>query len=259
MKIDPHIIDILESALVEGNNLVLTAQLDRKDYEATNKVLVSIGGKWNKKAKAHVFDEPVADVLEPILLTGTYTRTKQDFGQFDTPVELARTVVGHAQIRPNMLVLEPSAGIGRLVGAVIEASDMDVGVRCYELDPKRAAKLRERFGEIQVNGRALIPVVECDFLTRTPLPIYDRVVMNPPFAKQADIDHVMHAFNFLAPGGRLVAIMSASVTFRTNSKTAAFRIFVETQGGFIEPIPELAFKESGTGVNTVMVVMDKAD
>jgi hypothetical protein len=46
-----------------------------------------------------------------------------------------------------------------------------------------------------------------DFLTATPRPIYDRVVMNPPFSKDAYIDHVRAAYHWLAPGGELIAVL----------------------------------------------------
>jgi 16S rRNA G1207 methylase RsmC len=35
--------------------------------------------------------------------------------------------------------------------------------------------------------------------------IYDRVVMNPPFDLERDVDHVTHALKFLEPEGQLVA------------------------------------------------------
>lgn len=37
MRIEREIMAVLEAAAVEGNKLVLTGQLDRKTYEATNK------------------------------------------------------------------------------------------------------------------------------------------------------------------------------------------------------------------------------
>jgi hypothetical protein len=77
--------------------------------------------------------------------------------------------------------------------------------------------------------------------------------MNPPFARQADIDHVLHAMQFLRRGGLLVAIMSASVKFRSNAKTAAFRRL----GGRILELPDGSFKTSGTMVNACIVVIDK--
>jgi hypothetical protein len=64
---------------------------------------------------------------------------------------------------------------------------------------------------------------------------------------------------FLKPDGRLVAIMSAGVSFRQDKRTTAFRKLVEERGGMIEPLPEDSFKESGTSVNTVLVVVDGID
>jgi type I restriction-modification system DNA methylase subunit len=91
------------------------------------------------------------------------------------------------------------------------------------------------------------------FLNQAPTPEYDRVVMNPPFAKQADIKHVMHALKFLKPDGKLVSVMSASVDFRDNKLTKEFRDLIAERGGRIEALPDGAFKESGTMVRTVIV------
>ena len=59
-----------------------------------------------------------------------------------------------------------------------------------------------------------------DFLSRLPHGSYDRVVMNPPFDLERDIDHVMHAMEFLKPDGLLVAIMSAGTEWRGDEKGA---------------------------------------
>ena len=243
MKIDRNVMAVLEAAVVDGNKLVLTGQLDRKTYEATNKVLTAIGGKWDWKAKGHLFACDAAEVVDQVLLTGEYSRTKHDFGQFDTPDVLAERAFSLADVRPGMSVLEPSAGVGNIAKAARQFGGM---LTCWEIDQKRAIKLEGIAHSLNVG----------DFLAADPSPVFDRVVMNPPFARQADIDHVLHAFKFLRTGGRLVAIMSASVMFRVNSKTVAFRDFVAAQGGTIEKLPEGAFKESGTGVSTCLVQID---
>ena len=96
---------------------------------------------------------------------------------------------------------------------------------------------------------------QADFLNIQPDASYDRIVMNPPFAEQDDIRHVMHAFGFLRRNGRLVAIMSAGILFRANKLTTAFRDFVADRGGAIEPLPEGSFRSSGTAVNTCVVTI----
>ena len=98
-----------------------------------------------------------------------------------------------------------------------------------------------------------------DFLTLTVGPGgiqgYERVVMNPPFSRQRDIDHVVHAHKCLASQGLLIAVMSAGVSFREDCKARDFRRFVGRKRGTISPLPEHAFRESGTDVNAVLVTV----
>ena len=57
---------------------------------------------------------------------------------------------------------------------------------------------------------------------------YDRILMNPPFEGGSDIDHVMHAFDCLKPGGRLVSIMSEGPFFRSDKTSKGFRAWHST-------------------------------
>lgn len=241
-----EVAEVLARAEMERNALRITEQLDRKLYVAVNKVLEAAGGKWSRKDKAHIFEGDAAEAMDSIILTGEY-RLPADFGQFDTPPDLAHDIVRRAAIEPGMSVLEPSAGIGNLVEEIVRITS---NVSCFEIDEKRAHTLISRFG---ADG---VLVIGGDFPSMPTKPLFDRVVMNPPFAKQADIAHVIHATKFLRPGGRLVSVMAAGVKFRTDRKTAAFRDMVYGFGGYIEDLPPDSFKESGTGVNTVVVVFN---
>ena len=249
MRVDQDIIAVLDRATVAGNALTLTGQLDRKLYERTAKALEAAGGKWSRKAKAHVFDGDAAAAIEPILLTGQIVSAKQELGAFYTPPQVARMVIALADLVPGLAVLEPSAGRGALAAPAHLAGCL---VDCVEIDPRSAAILCST----PYHG-----VVEADFLAQRPKPQYDRVVMNPPFARQDDIRHVMHATRFLKPGGRLVAVMSSSVRFRTNKLTTEFRDFVDASphGAISENLPEGSFKESGTGVNACIVTFGAED
>lgn len=249
MQISTDVLAVLSSAILDGSYLKLVGQLDRKLYTDTNKVLEAAGGKWNRKAGAHIFDGDASETIEPILLTGEYRRTKQDFGQFDTPKSLARQVAELAGIGPGMTVLEPSAGVGRLVQAAIDKGASTIFA--YEIDQARIDALWK------FAGTPTVIVGHTDFLAIDPTPVYDRVLMNPPFAKQADIEHVLYAFKFLKPGGRLVAIMSNGAQFRQDKKAAGFRGFVAEHDGYFLPVDHGAFKESGTMVQTCIVVIDK--
>lgn len=243
-QISQDVLQVLDGAIIAGSTLQLTGQLDRKLYVETNKVLEAAGGKWSRKAKAHVFEGDAIDTIEPIILTGEYRLTKQDFGQFDSPDDVVDEVIRLAGIEAGMTVLEPSAGIGNIAKAAERAGGI---VTAIEIDAKRCATLA---------GIPKLTAHNHDFLQSEPSKHFDRVVMNPPFARQADIHHVTHAIGFLRPGGRLVSVMSASVMFRENALTKDFRDYVEFRGGTIERLPDAAFKASGTMVNTCLVAFD---
>lgn len=147
-----------------------------------------------------------------------------------------------------MRVLEPSAGQGAIAKAAHSAA-ADVMIDMYELMPANNDILHGLNLRLSGIGKPT------DFLTVDPDPVYDRVVMNPPFGRQADIKHVSHALKFLKPVGLLVSVMASSVTFRSNKLTTDFRQLIEVRGGHIEELPEGAFKSSGTMVNTVIVVI----
>lgn len=243
MNVDNEVLAVLDRAHTDGKSLFLVGQLDRLLYERTNKVLEAAGGKWNRKAKAHIFDGEAAERIEQILLTGSIDIPKDEFEFFPTPSTVAARVIEIADVAPNMRVLEPSAGRA----ALVENLKGLVFVDCIEKMPANAQYLID-LGWFE-------SVTEADFLGVDPAPIYDRVLMNPPFSKQADIKHVTHALRFLKPDGLLVSVMSASVTFRDNKLTTDFRALIRKRGGDIEALPEGSFKLSGTCVNTVIVTI----
>lgn len=167
-------------------------------------------------------------------------------GYFPTPKPVVEKMLEKADIQPGMKVLEPSAGKGNIADAIKDKHpDADLEVVEYE------GALRK---VLEAKGHKLVGV---DFLQHKDE--YDRIVMNPPFEKGQDIDHVRHAYELLKPGGRLVAIMSEGAFSRGDKKATAFREWLEQVGGTSEKLPEGSFKSSErpTGVATRLVVIDK--
>lgn len=245
MRVTDDVMLILTNCRTEVDKLYLPGQLERKTYEAVNKVLEAAGWKWSRRDKAHLADGGAADALDQIVLTGEVARP-QDFGFFETPDAVAGMLVDEADVKSGHKILEPSAGRGALVRRVAELAEL---VDCYEVQAKHCAYLRVAFTGLPV------VVEEADFLAVTPIPIYDRVIMNPPFAKRQDVAHVLHALKFLKPGGVLASVMSAGARFRQDRLAQEFRAVIDSTGGYIEDLPEGAFKESGTNVRTVMAVI----
>lgn len=242
MSTIPHdALVVLSAGRCDGHEFFLPPEpLERNLYESVNKVLTALGGKWNRRAKAHVFADACAELIDAAIETGEYSRP-QDMGWFPTPPDVARRVVALANIGPGHRALEPSAGLGSLADI---ARAGGAHVDCVEIDPARARALSDA-------GHA---VTEGDFLAQPPRAEYDCVVMNPPFARRADIHHVNHARGFLRPSGRLVSIMSAGVAFREDVLTREFRRQCET----ITALPDGSFRPSGTDVRTVVVTMGAA-
>lgn len=253
--VDRDVLAVLSDCSVAGDLVYLPGgQLDRKLYLRVNAVLEALGGKWDRKARAHVFGGDPSGTLDDCILTGSYERP-EDFGFFPTPPDVAARVAELADLREGQLVLEPSAGTGALVDACL-ARVPTLEIMCVELQPDLVAKLRAKFSKFVAAEQ--LAVLQGDFLAQRArvlgLPAeYDRVVMNPPFARGQDVDHVTHALEFLRPGGRLVSVMSAGVEFRQDKRYADFRRLEPT----IERLPEKSFRPSGTDVRAVIVVLEK--
>ena len=145
-------------------------------------------------------------------------------------------------------VLEPSAGKGDILDmlrthhpdATVTAIDIN-GTLFDILEAKEHQVEREDF--LEHHG-------ECD-----------RVVMNPPFENSSDIDHIRRAFDQLAPGGRVVSVMSEGPFFRQDRKASEFREWLDGLGGESEQLPDDAFRGveafRETGVRTRVVWVDK--
>ena len=162
-------------------------------------------------------------------------------GFFPTPPDLAAEVVREAQIESSHRVLEPSAGIGSLAEACPNPGNVD----CVET-----------WASLQgILDKKQFAVIAGDFLEQDPSPIYDRVVMNPPFEKGAAAKHVQHAYEFLADGGRLVAIVPNGPQFQKMED------WVDDVGGWSRQLPADSFKGVDsfrqTGVHTRLLVIDK--
>ncbi|MER5639390.1 hypothetical protein ABT095_20835 [Kitasatospora sp. NPDC002227] len=247
MKIDNEIREVLEQAESHGTELRLPTQLGRTLYVRIDQLLATAGGHWQRTRKAHVFPGDAAQAVAALLAAGQVQTAKERTVErqfYPTPRPVAERLADLAEIDTDQLVLEPSAGEGALARLL---ADRGAVVDCIELDPTSAAAIRDA-------GYAR-EVITGDFLKRPRRPDYHAVVMNPPFSGRQDLRHVSHAEGFVRPGGKLVAIMSAGVTFRNDRATAQFRQHVKDAGGTIEPLPDDAFHPIGITVRTVVLVL----
>lgn len=246
MKIPTDVLAVLRAANTDGTRLELTGpQMDPRLYQRVNEVIEAVGGTWDKAARAHLFAGDAAEALAPVLASGqvvTLREARQAAQFFPTPAPVVARLLELADVEPGMEVLEPSAGRGAIVAGLLSLGAV---VDCIEQDPDHAAMLA---------GVTARSVTVRDFLAVPPQPVYDRIVMNPPFTQQADVAHVTHALRFLKPDGVLVSVMSWAATYG-DGPAAGFRALVEARGGSVEALPDGAFAESLTGVSTVIVTI----
>lgn len=180
------------------------------------------------------------------------------FDLFPTPPDLAARMVSMCDdpLFVGALWLEPSAGTGRIAQAIKDAGHspncIELQYRAYELLKARGFNVRQGdFLEQDPHDGTTEP-------GRVTLPLRaDVIIMNPPFSKGQDIEHVLHAWKCLNVGGRIVAIMSEGVFYRQDKKAEAFRVFLDREGGYSEKLPPGTFKTSGTGANARLVILDK--
>lgn len=165
---------------------------------------------------------------------------------YPTPPAVVARMIHAADLERGMEVLEPSAGEGAIVRGILEAG---CAPDAFEIDPDRAEILRD-----------MLPpgAVACmDFLRIPPEPEYDRVLMNPPFGKGAGVQHVLHGLRFLKPGGKLVAVLGAGLEYRDDGPTRELRELMFAWGGHATTLPAGSFRDAGTDVETLLVVIPK--
>lgn len=237
--------ETLAFCMVSGQEVKLPDwQLDRKVYAEVKKTLEKIGGKWNTSAQAFVFEHDPQPLIQRVIL-GENVNLKKDFQFFATPSGLVDKMILLADLKKTDVLLEPSAGRGAIVDKV---RPLVAKVEMCEFMKQNRDYLEQEKGYEVAWG---------DFLALNVEWKYDKIIANPPFTKNQDIDHVMKMYEHLKSGGRLVSIMSTSWVGGSQKKQVEFREFLEKIGAYTEDIDAGEFKESGTGVATIIVMIDK--
>ena len=175
---------------------------------------------------------------------GTAPRAITGFNLFQTPRPVAARMAAliRERIGDGARILEPSAGLGRL----IEPFDQDA--------------LRARWVAVENAGecyRALVKALrgatvhERDFLETSAVDLggeFDAVIMNPPFKQGRDVKHIRHALDMLKPGGRLVSLCYNGT--RQNEQ-------LRPMAGHWEVLPDNSFRDEGTAASVALLVIDK--
>ena len=169
-------------------------------------------------------------------------------GFFPTPPAVVDLMLKRSHLERGMRVLEPSAGNGNIADAInrqYSNIDLDVVEINYTLREILTLKGYNLIGDDIMQ------------LSRSEVGEFERVIMNPPFERGQDMDHVRKTYDMLAPNGILVAIMSPAFAFRTDRKSQEFRDWLNSVKAVWEDLPDGSFKSSGTSVSTRLLVIER--
>ena len=229
---DQAVIDSIKLMTAQGCDLCLPSQ-QIDNYPAVKKVLLAAGGKYNRNR--FIFEGMDAADIQARLIGGEVMNDKKKFQFFETPIPLANRMVQLASLKIEDRILEPSAGHGNIAGC-IGAPDLTM----IEVDQKKIIDLIQKFDhDCKIIFKDFLEYRDGEF---------DKIIMNPPFTKGQDIKHIIHAKTMLKAGGRIVAICADGPRQQEKLKPLA---------DYWEPLEKNTFRSEGTGVNTVLMMIDK--
>ena len=180
-------------------------------------------------AIAEFYGEVLPDAEPENATRAPSTAVSKDLAYYPTPEAVIAEVMAGEHVREGEMILEPSCGDGRILDW-LRKHHPRTSVTGIEYHQGRADEAKAKGHHVQV----------ANFLRVAPQPIFDRVVMNPPFSGRHYLKHIAHALRFLKPGGRLVAILPASAHYDHG----------ELPSGIWRDLPVGSFSESGTNVPT---------
>lgn len=238
--------EILEKSTIDNLYLRLPKiTLDRKEYMDVKKEIEKIGGKWKGgKVSAFVFVKNPKEKIKKIL-SGQKINLKQDFQFFETPKNIVNQIITLADIQPENSILEPSAGQGAIIEELNKVSEQQV--RFYEpMDDNLCIILEKNLDSFYLGP---------DFLKNKEK--FDRIIANPPFKNNQDIDHLKKMYNSLNKNGIVVCITSISWEIGNQKKQIDFKNWLVQVNAEIINVEEGTFKSSGTSVATKIIKIIK--
>jgi hypothetical protein len=234
------------ASLVLNNQRLDLPSTKLKHYSRIKVLMQRAGGSYSKLG----FNFPVTADLPSImvaLVNGEEYNPKKKFQFFGTSDDQSAELISDVELAAGDRWLEPSSGRGAISNLARDISKDGIVIELMDANVS------------SLIGQGYSPIHQ-DFLTVTPeqTGLFDKIIANPPFTKNADINHVSHMFHFLKDEGKLASVMSNSWRNSSYKVAEQFRNWLIHLDAKVVDIEAGEFKSSGTNIATCKIIFTKS-
>jgi predicted RNA methylase len=201
-----------------------------------------------------LFENDIQQLMNNLMLQVLRQQLLEEmpYSWFPSSPLVADLIIKNAQIQSDHYCLDVCAGTGILA---VKARETEATVHAIEINSTCQ----------QILFQQVIELVGTDFMQTEPRRLYERIISNPPFSfspqqRGVDLAIIQRAFQyFLAPGGRLISVVSASHKYARCPQAEAFRIWMKNVKAELIELPLEAFwkTERPVTVESWLLVVNK--
>lgn len=240
--------------------------LTDEEYDYLKFIVESHGGRWSERCKGFKFDKLDKETLDNIksdILVGFINmseekRNRERDAFFPTPVNIVDKMIEVAGLEPDSIMLESSAGTGRILDEARKTINSLDNFVVIELNENRQQILRNKGYHVDFGGTFEDSLKYPEILKK--LKRCNKVVINPPFKNDMDVKHLLISYMVCADKADVVSIMQENSLYYNRNIHKVFRVFLSLIGKDayeIMSLPAGSFKSEMTTVDTVMIHIKK--
>lgn len=239
------------------------------EYDRLRWVMESYGGRWSERCKGFKFNEfddekfksIKADLSVGFINLSEEKRTRERDAFFPTPVKVVDKMIETANLKPDSIMLESSAGTGRILDEAKKVINSVDNFVVIEMSGERQRILRDKGYKVDFNGTFEDSLKDSETLKK--IKNCDKVVINPPFKNDSDVKHLLISYMFCADNADVVSILQENSLYYDRQIHRVFKEFLSLIGKDayeVVSLPAGSFKDELTTVDTVIFhIKKKAD
>lgn len=236
------------------------------EYDRLRWVMESYGGRWNERCKGFKFNEfddekfksIKADLSVGFVNLSEEKRTRERDAFFPTPVKVVDKMIETANLKPDSIMLESSAGTGRILDEAKKVINSVDNFVVIEMNSERQRILRDKGYKVDFNGTFEDSLKDSEILKK--IKNCDKVVINPPFKNDSDVKHLLISYMFCADNADVVSILQENSLYYDRQIHRVFKEFLSLIGKDayeVVSLPAGSFKDELTTVDTVIFHIKK--